>query len=59
MKGFDGLWGLVAGYRDDFMACWDTGDNVFDPFDKNNGLPLRKKLFWYPGMGCRWRKEAV
>ena len=52
------MWALVLGPNNQFIACWDTGDNVRDPY-KKKAHPVLKKPFpagKYPGMGCGWRK---
>ena len=53
------MWAIVLGANNEFIACWDTGDGVQDPYKKKEH-PLLKKPFpagKLPSiMGCGWRK---
>jgi len=53
------MWAIVLGANNEFIACWDTGDGVGDPYKKMEH-PLLKKPFpagKFPSiMGCGWRK---
>jgi len=53
------FWAIVLGANNEFIACWDTGDGVQDPYKKKEHQLLKKP---FPGgklpsiMGCGWRK---
>jgi len=53
------MWAIVLGANNEFIACWDTGDGLQDPYKKIEH-PLLKKPFpasKLPSiMGCGWRK---
>jgi len=55
------MWAIVLGSNNQFIACWDTGDGVKDPYKKKLHQLFQKP---FPEgklpsiMGCGWRKAG-